>query len=67
MAYKNDIIYRNPYKAGDKKLSKTFVKATKSSEFLSDQYAKLDYLKNYWIDVQSFLKKKPELSFLVDE
>ena len=64
---KYDIIYRNPYKAGDKKLSKTFVKATKSSEFLSDQYAKLDYLKNYWIDVQSFLKKKPELSFLFEQ
>ena len=64
---KYDIIYRNPYKAKDRKLSKPFVKTTKSSDFVSDQYAKLDYLKNYWIDVQSFLKKKPELSFLFEQ
>ena len=64
---KYDIIYRNQYKAKDRKLSKPFVKTTKSSGFVSAQYAKLDYLKNYWIDVQSFLKKKPELSFLFEQ
>jgi len=64
---KYDIIYRNPYKDKDRKLSKPFVKTTKSSGFVSAQYAKLDYLKNYWIDVQSFLKKKPELSFLFEQ
>ena len=64
---KYDIIYRNTYKAKDRKLSKPFVKTTKSSGFVSAQYAKLDYLKNYWIDIQSFLKKKPELSFLFEQ
>ena len=60
-------ITRDPYKDSKRKLSKTFAKKTKEKDFLKNQYAKLDYLENYWLDVQSFIKKNPNLDFLFEQ
>ena len=62
-----EIITRDPYKDSKRKLSKTFAKKTKEKDFLKNQYAKLDYLENYWLDVQSFIKKNPKLDFLFEQ
>ena len=62
-----EIITRDPYKDKNRKLSKTFAKKTKEKDFLKDQYAKLEYLENYWLDVQSFIKKNPKLDFLFEQ
>jgi len=62
-----EIITRDPYKDSKRKLSKSFVKKTNEKDFLKDQYAKLEYLENYWLDVQSFIKKNPKLDFLFEQ
>jgi len=62
-----EIIIRDPYKDSKRKLSKSFVKKTNGKDFLKDQYAKLEYLENYWLDVQSFIKKNPKLDFLFEQ
>ena len=59
-----EIITRDPYKDSKRKLSKSFVIKTNEKDFLKNQYAKLEYLENYWLDVQSFIKKNPKLDFL---
>ena len=68
---KSDVIYetitRDPYKDKKRKLSKTFAEKTKEKDFLKDQYAKLEYLENYWLDVQSFISKNPKLDFLFEQ
>jgi len=48
---------RQLYKANER-LSKNFVKLTEDQNFIEDQYAKLEYFKNFWKDVETFLNKK---------
>jgi hypothetical protein len=62
-----DIIKRDPYKGKDKKLTKGFVKKTNSKDYLRDQYGKLKYLENFWIDVQSYLKDNKDQAFVFEQ
>ena len=64
---KFDIIKRDPYKGKDKKLTKGFVKKTNSKDYLRDQYSKLKYLENFWIDVQSYLKDNKDQAFMFEQ
>ena len=61
------IIKRDPYKGKDKKLTKGFVKKTNSKDYLRDQYSKLKYLENFWIDVQSYLKDNKDQAFMFEQ
>ncbi len=68
-----DIIKRDSYKGINRsnndfqKLTRSFVKKTNSKDYLRDQYIKLKYLENFWIDVQGYLKNNKDQAFMFEQ
>ncbi len=68
-----DIIKRDSYKGINRsnndfqKLTRSFVKKTNSKDYLRNQYSKLKYLENFWIDVQGYLKNNKDQAFVFEQ